>query len=112
MNENNNVNMPPVVKSAEQGEAKKLIDLTFLDVMDEFGPESDEVQKLSKNGEENKIISVISLIINGNDAYKRADLRRELRGLSDYKKGALMSLVNFDKSLDEETKEKIRTLVE
>ncbi len=95
-----------------QEEIKKILDLSFFDVMEELGPEDEEVKKLSKNGAEDKIISKIVSIINGDDIDERADLRRELRGLSAYKKGAIAGLINHHMSIDKETKEKIQVLIE
>ena len=96
---------------SESAPVRKLIDLSFLDIIDKSGPESDEVQKLMQEGEADKIISRIANIINGENVNERADLRRELRELSDYKKGALIAFVHRERSLDEGTKRSILVLV-
>ncbi len=88
-----------------------ILDLSFINKMEELGPENEEVQELAAEGAK-KIIKQMVAIVEGEDIYKRADLRREVDGLTNYQKGALLSWTVSDRNLNEITKREIVRMLE
>jgi hypothetical protein len=89
-----------------------LLDLTFIDMMERLGPENVEVQEMATQGEGKKIIAQIVSIVEGPEMQKRADLRREIKSLIEYQKGAILGLLEQVHPMDEATRKEIRRMLE